>query len=143
MSERRKILFLQFLMIATGIVGVMSIEGLIAHFTGDEYNLQWYHPLSILLAALLCTIPSLFLTGFEEWPSKKFITRLIIHALVLYAVVAGIGYLFKWYTVLSGFIGISIGYFAVYVFVWVATIWTCKKEADEINVALNNIRDEE
>lgn len=143
MNEKIKVLFLQVLMISTGIVAVMSIEGVVYHLMGDTFMLDWYHPLSILVAAVLCTIPSVLFSGFEEWPKSKFMVRLVIHALILYAVVAGLGYLFHWYSAFSGFICVSIGYFFVYVFVWVVTMWTNKRAANEINVALDNIRDEE
>lgn len=143
MSERIKMLFMQFLMITTGIVGVMSLEGIFYHLLGDTFYIQWYQLISILLAAVLCTVPSLFLTGFENWPKTKFVVQLSIHCLVLYAIVAGIGYLFKWYSTLSGFLCVTIGYFLVYVFVWIATIWLSKREANEINAALDSIRDEE
>lgn len=143
MSEKTKILFLQFLMIATGIVAVMSIEGIIYHLLGDDFYLMWYHPVSILLAAAGCTIPSVFLTGFGEWPKSKFITRLLIHAIVLYIFIVGMGYIFHWYSVLSGFLTVSIGYALVYIFVWVATLWISKCDANVINKALDEIRDEE
>lgn len=143
MSEKLKALFIQSVLISTGIVGVTSVEAMIYHFSGDSFRLQWYHPISFLLTGVICTLPSLILWGFEEWPRAKFIKRLIAHAIVLYIIVVLMGYLFVWYRVLSGFIYVSIGYFVVYIFVWAANTWISKRDEKEINEALDNIRDEE
>lgn len=143
MSERIKFLFVQFLMIATGIIGVMSLEGIFYHFKGGTFSLKWYHPASVIIAAFFCSIPSMFLLDHDEWSRKKYITRIIIHTVVLYAIVAGMGYIFNWYSELSGFICLTIGYFLVYAFVWISSLWIGKREANKINAALDNIRDEE
>lgn len=143
MSEKIKVIFIQMLMIATGIVAVMSIEGIVYHLNNDTYVLEWYHPVSILIAAFLCSIPSLLLSGYEQWPLRKIILGIITHCLVLYLIIIGMGYVFRWFTVLSGFLLLTIGYLLVYIFVWAGTMWICKRDAKIINDALSYIRDEE
>lgn len=143
MSDKIKTIFMQMLMISTGVIAVMAIEGIFYHLSGYNFQLEWYHPISVLVTGVVCSVPSLLLTGYEEWPKKKLIVRLTLHAIVMYAVVIFMGYLFKWYTILSGFLFLSLGYVLVYGFVWGASLWVCKRDEKEINAALEDIRDEE
>lgn len=142
MNEKIRYIFIQILLIATGIVFVMSIEGIVAHLGGQTFVLQWYHPLSILASAVLCSIPSLFLLWFDR-SKRKFIVGLIIHFILLYAIIIGMGYIFKWYMQLDGFLFLSGSYVFVYCFVWGGALWLCKRDANAINGALNEIRDDE
>ncbi len=67
----------------------------------------------------------------------------IIHCICLYGVVILFGKLFSWYTKMDGFILVTIIYFLVYAFVWIATRFLQKQDDNRINKALDSIRDEE
>ena len=74
---------------------------------------------------------------------NKYIVRIVLHCIGLYATVSLFGLVFKWYTKIDGFIFMSIIYFAVYIFVWVVSLWFHKRDDNKINKALDDIRDEE
>ena len=76
-------------------------------------------------------------------PKNKFIVRIVLHCIGLYAIVSVFGWVFKWYTKLDGFIFMSVIFFAVYVFTWIVTLWFHKRDDKQINKALDDIRDEE
>lgn len=143
MSEKLKPIFIQMLMITTGIVAVMSVEGIAGYLKGEAYSLMWYHPVSILAAAVLCSLPSLLFSGYEKWSKNKFIVCVVIHAIILYIIIVGMGYVFTWYKNLPEWIFVTAAYVLIYVFVWVGSLWIGKRDANEINEALNGIRDEE
>jgi cbb3-type cytochrome oxidase subunit 3 len=44
---------------------------------------------------------------------------------------------------MDGFIFMTIIFFMVYVFVWLMTLWFHKRDENQINKALDDIRDEE
>lgn len=138
-----KLLFQQAMTITTGIVIVMSIEGIIFHVTsGDAFSFKWYHPLSILLAGVLCALPTLIWMA-EETTRKTFFLKLILHYLSLAVVVGVIGFLFRWYDGWFSAFCLCVSYTFVYAFVWLVTLWLSKKDEREINDALAQIRDEE
>ena len=62
-------------MISTGILFVISIQAILIHFGGNDsgFSLKWYHPISIILAGLLCSIPSLVFERYEQMEKGKFI----------------------------------------------------------------------
>ena len=66
-----------------------------------------------------------------------------LHCLALYAVIAGAGYLFGWYTDTESFLSVSVIFFLVYTFVWLSSLWLDKQDEKKINRALDAIRDEE
>ena len=78
-----------------------------------------------------------------DMPKNKYIVRIVLHCIGLYAIVSLFGLVFKWYTKIDGFIFMSIIYFAVYIFVWVVSLWFHKRDDNKINKALDDIRDEE
>lgn len=143
MIEKIKVLFLETLMIAFGIVVIMTIGGIVAHIQGKTFVLQWYHPLSIVVSSVLCSLPFIFLFGIENMPKRKATVRFILHCLALYCLVGGLGYVFCWYSGLAGFIILSIEYFVIYGFVWMAMLWISRKDAKDINDTLALIRDDE
>lgn len=139
-----KTILLQAMMISYGILAEISISIAIAHLMGGEsWILEWYHPLSFILCGLLGAIPTYIFRNMESLSRKQFVVRLILHCLVLYAIVMLFGYIFKWYTVPDGFIAVSIGFFIVYAFVWLATYFFYRQEDKAINAAIDMIRDEE
>lgn len=142
--DKLKILFQQTLMISTGILFVIGVEGLVSHLTGRNFEIEWYYPFSIILTGVLCSIPSLLLMMWVEESSKRrFLLQVFLHCLVILAIVSIVGWIFNWYSTLVQYLVVVIAYFVVYVFVWVATIWIHKDEENKINNALKNIQDEE
>ena len=143
MREKMKISFLNFLLISTGILFLISVEGIVYHMLGEEFSLPWYIPLSVILAGIICSAPTLLLLSFSEFSKRQFIARLIIHLIILYGIIVGLGYLFSWYRHWDGFLFLTVGYLMIYAFVWVGSIWLRKREDKMINDALDEIRDEE
>ena len=128
------------------LVGIV-IEGLIYCLFGgdplDEFKLSWIQLLSVVLTGAVCSVPTvIWLTDFDV-PKNKFIVRLILHCIGLYAIVSVFGWIFNWYNKLDGFIFMTIIYFLVYIFVWVVSLWFHKRDDNKINKALDDIRDED
>ena len=127
-------------------VGII-IEGLVYALKGDAlstFNLSWLQLVSVILTGAVCSLPTVFwLVSDTDIPKNKYIVRIILHCIGLYAVVSLFGWVFKWYTQLGGFIMITIIYFMVYVFVWCVSLWFHKRDENQINKALDDIRDEE
>lgn len=128
------------------LVGIV-IEGLIYCLFGgdplDEFKLSWIQLLSVVLTGAVCSVPTvIWLTDFDV-PKNKFIVRLILHCIGLYAIVSAFGWIFNWYNNLDGFIFMTIIYFLVYIFVWVVSLWFHKRDDNKINKALDDIRDED
>lgn len=141
--ERIKMLFLQSMMISFGILIGLSIQGIIYKSIGDTITLQWYHPLSIVVAGFLCSLPTLLLTSDEHIPKSKYHLRIIIHFIILFIVIMVFGRLVNWYTQLDGAISVAIEFVFIYNFVWVGNAWLGVKDQKKINQALDDIRDEE
>ena len=138
-----KKLFVQSMIISTSILLLNGINMVFQHFAGNDLALQWYHPVSIVLTGILCALPTVLLRGSDQWDRKTFWRRVPLHCLVLYAVVAGAGWLFGWYDDAESLISISIIFFIIYVFVWLSSHWLDKQDEKKINQALDTIRDTE
>lgn len=135
----------QTMMISFAILVGILIEGLVYSFTGDplsSFSMSWLQLLSIVITGAVCSIPTLFWLT-DDLPRNKFILRIIIHCIGLYAVVALLGFVFKWFEHLDGFIFMTVIYFLVYIFVWLVTLWFHKRDDNRINKALDDIRDDE
>lgn len=122
---------------------IISILTCLSRLCGNETNLPWYIPISIILCGFICAIPTVMWNHREALTRKQFRVRLILHFLSLYLIIAAMGALFQWYDSVQGLLGISVTFFIVYLFVWLATYWITKKDDREINEALKNIRDQE
>ncbi|MBQ9010903.1 MAG: DUF3021 domain-containing protein [Clostridia bacterium] len=144
MSAARKV-FVQSMMISTGILFLNGILAMADHFLGkgEEIVIRWYHPMTIILTGFLCALPTLLLRNRDQWDRKTFWCRIILHGLALYAVVIGMGWLLNWYSDVEGFAGVSMVFFLVYAFVWIASHWLDKRDEKSINQALEHIRDRE
>lgn len=144
MNGAKKI-FVQSMMISTGILFLNGILAVFQHFSGDgkDIVLLWYHPITIILTGVLCALPTLLLKNRDQWDPKTFLLRVALHALSLYAVILGMGWLFQWYTDAEGCLGVSVVFFLVYAFVWLSSHWLDKQDEKQINQALENIRDQE
>ena len=142
MSITKK-LFVQSMAIASAILFLNGINAVIQHFAGNDITLQWYHPLTIILTAVLCALPTILLRDSDQWDRKTFWRRVPLHCLSLYAVVAGAGWLFRWYDDAESLVSISVIFFIIYVFVWLSGHWLDKQDEKKINQALDTIRDPE
>ncbi|MBQ8913614.1 MAG: DUF3021 family protein [Lachnospiraceae bacterium] len=140
-KNKTKVIFEETLMISTGIFFMVGIGGVITHLSGGEYSLDWYHPLSIIFISFLCSLPTLFLREMDGGKSE--VWRVVLHCLSLFAVVSFAGWIFKWYTDISGYISVVIIFMVVYIFVWLSSIWMGKVDENKINKALKDFHDEE
>ena len=144
--NRFKLWLEQTMTISFAIYVGIIIEGLVYAMMGDpltSFNLTWLQLVSVILTGALCSLPTIFWLADTDIPKNKFIVRIILHCIGLYAIVSLFGYIFKWYVKLDGFIMMSVIYFLVYVFVWVVSLWFHKRDDNKINKALDDIRDEE
>ena len=138
-----KKLFIQSMIISTSILLLNGINMVIQHFAGNDLVLQWYHPITIVLTGILCAIPTILLRDSDQWDRRTFWRRVPLHCLLLYAVVAGAGWVFGWYRDAESLIGVSVIFFIIYVFVWLSSHWLDKQDEKKINHALDTIRDAE
>ena len=144
--NRFKLWLEQTMTISFAIYVGIIIEGLVYAMMGDpltSFNLTWLQLVSVILTGALCSLPTVFWLADTDIPKNKFIVRIILHCIGLYAIVSLFGYIFKWYVKLDGFIMMTIIYFLVYVFVWIVSLWFHKRDDNKINKALDDIRDEE
>ena len=142
MSIAKK-LFVQSMAISTAILFLNGINAVIRHFAGQDITLQWYHPITIVLTGAFCALPTVLLQDADQWDRKTFRIRVSLHCLSLYAIVAGAGWLFKWYVDTESLLSVSVIFFIVYAFVWLSSHWLDKQDEKKINHALDTIRDEE
>lgn len=138
-----KKLFIQSMIISTSILFLNGINMVIQHFRGNDITLLWYHPVTIILTGILCALPTFLLRDSSSWDRKTFWRRVPLHCLSLYAILVGAGRLFGWYEDAEDLIGISVIFFAIYVFVWLSGHWLDKQDEKKINRALDAIRDTE
>ena len=141
--ERIKVLFQQAMMISFGIIVGLAIQGVVSHAIEDSFDLMWYHPLSIVLAGFICTIPNLLLWSERELSKNRYYFRICLHFISLFIIVMLLGYVFKWYSVLEGAIWVAGEFVGIYAFVWIISGWLGLLNQRQINDALDSIRDEE
>lgn len=135
-----KMLFFQTSFISLGIFLAVGVAQAFMHFTGNTYTTDWYFLLSVILAGVLCSLPSFVLNAEKI---KPFIVRIIIQFTLVFAAVSLLGWLFKWYSDIVSYLFVILIFIFVYAFVWIMTKWFYVKEDKEINNALESIRDEE
>ncbi len=140
-TKKSKIIFEQTLMISTGIFFMIGVGGVITHFTGGEFGLEWYHPISIILISFLCSFPTLLLKESEGGRSSAL--RILLHFLSLLAIVSLAGLIFKWYSGFMSYLSLAMTFVIVYVFVWIGSMWMGKVDENKINKALENFHDED
>ncbi len=145
--NKLKLWFLQTMMISFAILCGIVLEGvvflIIDHDPLSSFSLNWFQLLSIPLNGAVCSVVTLLLLYRENLSKKGYLISVIIHCICLYGVVILFGKLFSWYKRWDGFILMTIIYFLVYAFVWIATCFFQKQDDNKINKALDSIRDEE
>lgn len=143
--NKAKLIFNQTLMISTAILLGMGIRAAVLFLmTGEpRVDWQWYLPLSIILVGFLCALASLLLYDDSVMSSVKMRLRICLHFLLVFGIVSLSGFLFNWYSSPAQYLLIVVMYVLIYAFVWIATIWELRADADKINNAISEIRDEE
>ena len=141
--KKFKIILEQTFMLSFLMQVVMSLESLYSRIMDEPIFYDWYIPLSIICASFLCSLPTLVL--MSECPMPKPLRRLLplLHCILLYALVMGLGYLFHWYTTLTYFFVTSVSYFVIYALVWIFSLFLKKYDEKLINDALLAIQDED
>lgn len=145
--DKLRLWFLQTMMISFAILCGIVLEGLVFLVIHQDplssVVLNGYQLLSIVLTGALCSVVTVLLLCKENISKKAYRIRVIIHCICLYLVVILFGKLFAWFTKLDGFVMVTILFFLIYAFVWVATRFFQKQNDNKINKALGDIRDEE
>lgn len=141
--QKVRLIFNQALLISVGMMVVVGIMGCMYHIQGEEFVLPWYLPFSLLACGVACALPTLLLVDDGLLGRFPDYLRKIIHFITVLLVVSVFGYVFKWYADISEYISIMMSYVVIYFVVWIVTLLLYRQEAQQINQALNNIRDEE
>lgn len=138
-----KYIFQQTMLISTAILFVIGVQGIVRHIQGKEFALGWYYPISIILTGFFCALPTVIWLSGEELTKRQFIVRLVCHCIFLLSIVSLAGYLFHWYDGIQEYLCIALMYFAIYIFVWLTSLWMGRIDECKINTALKDIQDEE
>ena len=135
-----KTILLQFVLITTCILFGIGFFCLV---TGSHDSWPWYMPFEILGIALVTSFGTLIHCSNHELSKREFIVRSIIHFFVLLGIVIGAGYLFKWWSVLSGLLIVIAIYIFVYVVVFIIMYLKQKNDSNKINEALKKLDNDE
>lgn len=136
-------IFHQTLIISTGILFLIGIEGFFSFLQGEPIYLSWYQPLAIILTGFLCSLTIRILPFDRELSKGKWMIYITVHFLINLMIVLLMGYLAKWYSDYSGFFIVLSFYIIIYACVWAGMFWFAKYEERIINQALVQIHDEE
>ena len=136
-----KMIAMQFLLITVGMllgIGLMNV------FTRDYNDLPWFFPFEILAVALSTALASLVYLSKNELSKEGRMIRQIIHFILLLVIVYSFGYLFKWWSELSGILIVGAIFLGIYAIVFIVTYRMEKKDSFKINEALKKLpKDEE
>jgi uncharacterized membrane protein len=123
-----------FTAIATAILIIVTIDGAINSYD----SVPKYLPLEILAASALTALITTIILCREIKTRKQFLISFLLHFLLLCVVMIVLGLMFGWINDSFGSIICMIFYVAlVYVIVFAINYILAKKEADELNEALN------
>lgn len=144
MSKARIIVKDMMIIMAAMIVGLGIQETLLHFFKGIRMiEMPWYIPLTIVLAAFLCALPSAFINDMDHLTKEQINVRIYLHFICLKLVVTICGYVFGWYSTGLEYAAILIVFLIIYVSVWLISWWFGKRDAESINRALKGIQDKE
>ena len=136
-----KMIAMQFLLITVGMllgIGLMNV------LRRDYNDLPWFFPFEILAVALSTALASLVYLSKNELSKKGMMIRQIIHFILLLVIVYSFGYLFKWWSELSGILIVGAIFLGIYAIVFIVTYRMEKKDSFKINEALKKLpKDEE
>jgi uncharacterized membrane protein len=123
-----------FTAIATAILVIVTIDVAISSYE----SVSKYLPLEILAASALTALITTIILCREIKTGKQFLISFLVHFLLLCAAMISLGLLFGWVEASLGSILCMIFYVAlVYVIVFAINYILAKKEADELNEALD------
>jgi uncharacterized membrane protein len=123
-----------FTAIATAILIIVTIDGAINSYE----SVSKYLPLEILGASALTALITTIILCREIKTRKQFLISFLLHFFLLCVVMIVLGLMFGWINDSFGSIICMILYVAlVYVIVFAINYILAKKEADELNEALN------
>ncbi len=136
-----KMIAMQFLLITVGMllgIGLMNV------LLRDYNDLPWFFPFEILAVALSTALASLVYSSKNELSKKGMMIRQIIHFILLLVIVYSYGYLFKWWSELSGILIVGAIFLGIYAIVFIVTYRMERKDSFKINEALKKLpKDEE
>lgn len=136
-----KMIAMQFLLITVGMllgIGLMNV------LLRDYNDLPWFFPFEILAVALSTALASLVCLSKNELSKKGMMIRQIIHFILLLVIVYSYGYLFKWWSELSGILIVGAIFLGIYAIVFIVTYRMERKDSFKINEALKKLpKDEE
>jgi lysylphosphatidylglycerol synthetase-like protein (DUF2156 family) len=123
-----------FTAIATAILVIVTIDAVINSYE----SVSKYLPLEILAASAITALVTTLILCREIKTRKQFLIWFLVHFLLLCAAMIGLGLLFGWIGASLGSILCMIFYVAlVYIIVFAINYILAKKEADELNEALD------
>jgi uncharacterized membrane protein len=123
-----------FTAIATAILIIVTIDGAINSYE----SVSKYLPLEILGASALTALITTIILCREIKTRKQFLISFLLHFFLLCVIMIVLGLMFGWINDSFGSIICMILYVAlVYVIVFAINYILAKKEADELNEALN------
>lgn len=129
----------QMLIITFGILLGNGIIALICEMTGAKYAFVPYFPLAVILTGILTSLPTLIFY-IKKIP---YITKIIIHFIVLLVIIIGVSYILDWSRTLKDFLAVLAVFIPIYIAVWVFTYIKYKRDEKQINKALINNSDED
>lgn len=136
-----KMIAMQFLLITVGMllgIGLMNV------LLRDYNDLPWFFPFEILAVALSTALASLVYLSKNELSKKGMMIRQIIHFILLLVIVYSFGYLFKWWSELSGILIVGAIFLGIYAIVFIVIYRMERKDSFKINEALKKLpKDEE
>ncbi len=143
MKEWWKNMFQQMLMITFGVSCSLALLAVYFAIRGETVTFSMRHMISPVVTGVICPWSSLVLDKVMLKPQKQFLIGVAIHFLITLGIVMGLGYLFQWYTGMSGAVAVLIDFVIIYGFVWAGSYWMGVINQRKINSALDSIRDEE
>lgn len=140
MKDTVKMVIGHFFIITVCVTAAIGFSNLLA---GNREGYPAEFPLHMLLVGATSALPS-FLFFFRTEPTRKqFLLRIILHFVCIMAVVLGEGYLLKWYDSAVDMAVVAGTVVAVYIAVWIITMYSGNKAERGINEALKRFNKEE
>ena len=132
----------EFQLITVILLFLMGVMGFISYLNyGPETTyFDWVFPFQVLGISIPTSLCSFVFVSRHELTKNEFITRCVIHLVLLLVIVFGEGFLFHWWSEPSGMITVGVIFIIIYVSVWVITTLVDKKNSDNINKALHNVK---
>ena len=132
----------QFQLITVFLLFLLGMLGFISYLTnGDSATtFDWVFPFQVFGISIPTSLCTLVFMSKHELTKNEFITRCVIHLILLLVIVFGEGFLFKWWREPEGMITVGVIFIIIYIAVWAITTIIDKKNSDSINKALHNVK---